>query len=105
MTDDNNKLNIQINTQTEALQQYHRNQFLRLNGTKMILRPIKILVLQVPSDTCMFQKRFLSLVDVRQGPIERTVTHIVRQKAPDYLSLKEDDTTTKKPDTERIHNL
>ena len=46
----------------------------------------------------MFQKRFLSLVDVRQGPIERTVTHIVRQKAPDYLSLKEDDTTTKKPD-------
>ena len=54
--------------------------------------------LQVPSDTCMFQKRFLSLVDVRQGPIERTVTHIVRQKAPDYLSLKEDDTTTKKPD-------
>ena len=53
--------------------------------------------LQPPSETCMFQKRFLNLVDIRQGPIERTVTHIVRQKAPDYLSVKDTD-NQKKPE-------
>ena len=33
-------------------------------------------------------QRFLSLVDLRKGPIEKTVTMIVRVKAPDWESKK-----------------
>jgi len=34
----------------------------------------------------MFQKRFLSRVDVSKGPIGRTVGMMYRLKAPDYLN-------------------
>ena len=40
--------------------------------------------MEVPGNLCQFEKRFLSMVDVSKGPIERTVTSMVRLKAPDY---------------------
>ena len=33
-------------------------------------------------------QKFLSLVDLRKGPLEKTVTTIVRLRAPDWNSLK-----------------
>ena len=42
--------------------------------------------LEVPDTVGRFEKRFLSQVDVTKGPIERTVTHMVRLRAPDYLA-------------------
>jgi hypothetical protein len=35
--------------------------------------------LEVPEKVCMFERRFLSLVDVTKGKIERTVTHDTTQ--------------------------
>src|SRR5215510_2570520 len=42
--------------------------------------------LRPPEHLSRFERKFLSLVDVSKGPVERTVTHIVRLKAPDYLA-------------------
>ena len=46
--------------------------------------------LEVPEHLCMFEKRFLSLVDVSRGPIERSVIAMVRLKAPDYLTQEKE---------------
>ena len=48
--------------------------------------------LEVPETLCMFEKRFLSKVDISKGPIERSVMHMVRLKAPDYLGQEKDKT-------------
>ena len=37
----------------------------------------------------MFEKKFLSIVDVSKGPIERSVIAMVRLIAPDYLGQKD----------------
>ena len=54
--------------------------------------------LQPPSHLGMFERRFLSQVDISKAPIQRTVTVMVRCKAPDYLALKDDSQNQKKPD-------
>ena len=43
--------------------------------------------LEVPENVNMFERRFLSQVDISKGDIERTVTAMYRLRAPDYLSL------------------
>ena len=37
-----------------------------------------------PNHVCMFEQKFLSLVDVSREPINRTVQIMIRLKAPDY---------------------
>lgn len=46
--------------------------------------------LEVPEHLGMWENRFLSKVDVSKGPIERSVVHMVRLKAPDYLGQEKD---------------
>ena len=46
--------------------------------------------LEVPEHVGRWEKRFLSLVDVSRGPIERSVYAMVRLKAPDYLAQEKD---------------
>lgn len=41
--------------------------------------------LEPPERLGMFEKGFLSTVDLNKGPIERTVVSMVRLRAPDYL--------------------
>jgi hypothetical protein len=41
--------------------------------------------LEVPEHVGRWEKRFLATVDVSKGPIERTITSMVRLKAPDIL--------------------
>ena len=37
-----------------------------------------------PEHVCMFEKRFLNRVNTTREPIKRTITIMVRLKAPDY---------------------
>jgi hypothetical protein len=46
--------------------------------------------IEVPEHVGRWERRFLSKVDVSKEPIERSVTHIVRLKAPDYLGQEKD---------------
>ena len=48
--------------------------------------------LDVPENVNMFERRFLSMADVTKGPIERTVTNMVRLRAPDYLGQEKNKT-------------
>ena len=48
--------------------------------------------LEPPERLGMFQKRFLALVDISKQPIQRSVTSMVRLKAPDYLGQEKDKT-------------
>ena len=41
--------------------------------------------LEVPETVGRWENRFLNMVDVTKGPIERTIVAMVRLKAPDYL--------------------
>ena len=43
-----------------------------------------------PDHVCMFEKRFLSRVDTSREPIKRTITTMVRLKAPDYSTPNRD---------------
>ena len=38
--------------------------------------------LEVPENVCMFERRFLSQVDITKGPIEKTVTHMITTYSP-----------------------
>jgi hypothetical protein len=51
-----------------------------------------------PERLNMFQRRFLSKVDVTKGPVERSVIAMVRLKAPDYLGQEKDKDKTKLPE-------
>lgn len=53
--------------------------------------------LEAPYRIGMYMRRFLNQVDVSKAPVERTVTAMVRLKAPDYLGVKEGD-KQKKPE-------
>ncbi len=41
-----------------------------------------------PGHMCMFELNFLNVVDLRKGPIERTVLRMFRLRAPDYTTPK-----------------
>ena len=46
--------------------------------------------LEVPETVGMWEKRFLSMVDISKQPIERSVYAMVRLRAPDYLGQEKD---------------
>jgi hypothetical protein len=48
--------------------------------------------LEVPETVGRWENRFLNMVDVSKGPIERSVIAMVRLKAPDYLTQEKDKT-------------
>ena len=48
--------------------------------------------LEAPEHLGRFEKRFLASVDISKGPIERTVTHMIRLRAPDYLGQEKNKT-------------
>jgi hypothetical protein len=50
------------------------------------------LELEVPETVGRWEKRFLATVDVSKGPIERTITTMVRLRAPDILGQEKNKT-------------
>ena len=59
--------------------------------------------LEVPENVNMFERRFLAQADVTKVPIEKTVTHMVRLTAPDYLSLSSSKDTKVPPRKEFVY--
>jgi hypothetical protein len=62
------------------------------------VKAYKDIDIEVPEHVGRWERRFLLQVDISKGEIQRSVTHIVRLKAPDWLGYENQKDKSKLPE-------